>query len=116
LVLSPDSKELREQGYAPTGKDGDLQIPTGRITLKTGKGLAIGDSIATVKAKLGPPQYERTMRGSGHTYLMRYVYDMPPIEKNDEGKPVFYRYEATYKFVKGRLWEVGFYKNLINGA
>ena len=91
LILTRDRATLEGQGYG-VREFAPMALPS----LRTGKGVAIGDAPSAVRARLGPPTRATAKEW---TYRRRTSGHEPQTDTQ------------TYTFAKGRLVEVAFLRD-----
>ncbi len=105
LVLTRDRHVVAQDGYSvpSLGKKGDMALTTKALpSLRTGKGVVIGDSPNAVRTRLGAPT-----KVTPHGRFVDYVY---------KGRRGDGDHEQTYTFKAGRLIEVSFFRDATQGA
>jgi hypothetical protein len=103
VVLTPSKQRAAEQGGLDTVQPRRLR------SLATGHGVAIGDTLRAVRQTLGMPT-RRPQRGKrAEEWIYTYLYRHPDGEALME-------YQADYTFRGGRLREIEFAENFIEGG
>lgn len=117
LILTRDRREVVAQGFkvpgirTQEGYEGEMPILAKALPrLKTGKGLAIGDSPDSVRARLGKPTHtKRHGPFVDYVYSARFAHYDPWIKDTLKAT-----YEQRYVFKTGRLIEVRFFRDATN--
>jgi hypothetical protein len=105
LVLTRDRRRVVEAGYrvpgfAVHGYEGSLPLVARRLrSLRTRKGVAVGDASARVRRRLGPP----TRTESSGQGRLDYVYRGRAADGAE--------HTQTYSFAAGRLVEIAFFRD-----